>query len=95
MFERNNQIMTRMARDKRFSTLFNDRVFKTLLTDGHNFYRQAAQRPEKMTKKCLLIQSWALKETCFEFLVRILELLMRVYEQLEFEDLKCLLGQFG
>ena len=80
MFERNNRVMNKTSQDKRFSTLSNDRVFKSLLSDAHNFYQSAVRRPDQMTKKCLLIQSWALKETCFEYLVKILELLMRVYD---------------
>jgi len=39
------------------------------------------------------VQSWALKEVCYEYLVKMLELALRVYEQLDVQDLKTVLGE--
>ena len=53
------------------------------------------KRPDKIAEKCSTVQSWALMETCFEYTVSIMELLLRIWDSVELEDLKCILGEFG
>ncbi len=60
--------------------LYNDRIYKTMVSDSNDFYKKAMSRPDKMAVKCTEVQSWTLKENCFEFLVNILELFERLYD---------------
>ena len=78
--------------------LFNDKIFKTLLEDSGQFYRRSVRNLEKSGERSSQVQSWALKECCYDYLVTMIDLFQKLYIRkekrmlVEFEDFKSVLA---
>ena len=46
-FNRNNKFVAKICGDRRFSNLYSDQIFSTLLTDSKEFYQQAVLKPDE------------------------------------------------
>lgn len=72
--------------------LYNDRIYTTMLTNANDFYKKAMLKPDKMALRCISVQSWALKENCYEYLVNMLELFEKLYVKVDPQDFKFILA---
>lgn len=61
--------------------LFNDRIFSTLVTECAQFYKRGVQSLDKIGKRCTTVQSWALKECCYDYLVSLIDLFFKMYSK--------------
>jgi DNA-binding ferritin-like protein len=51
-FKENNRILTKMVKDESMPILFNDSVFKVLLTDACKFYQKAMHHLDQVVAHC-------------------------------------------
>jgi len=69
------------------------------MTECGQFYRRGVRSLEKIGKRCSEVQSWALKESCFDYLISLIDLFFKLYSKSEkkmavdFEDFKFVLAQ--
>ena len=91
----NNRMISQIvnAQKETQPMLFNDKLFKTMLQECSDFYRRCVRSLEKMSRCCIDEQSWALKESCFDYLCTILDLFERLFSRVEIDDFKFVLAQ--
>lgn len=84
--------MSKIVNKQSFTVLLADRIFKVLVKDAESFYEVMTEAPDKMAVKCMQVLSWALKESVYNSIVQILKLLLKTYDSIGPDDLRCLLG---
>jgi len=92
-FKTNDRITAKIMKDETVPVLYNDSVFKTLLTEARNFYQKASTHLGQVVTRCCEDPAWAVKETCFDHLVTLLDLLEKLFEKVVHSDFKFLLAQ--
>ncbi len=51
-FASKQRIICKIMKDQQFPMLYNDRIYKTMVSDSNDFYKRAMTRPDKMAVKC-------------------------------------------
>lgn len=73
--------------------LYNDHIFKNLLQESSQFYKRAMQSPDQMSRRCNEVQSWSLKETSYDYVVTLLDLFKKLFDEVAADDFKYMLAQ--